>query len=232
MKGKQPPPNELTVIASSPLFSGIATEELLALFSRITYSTKSYAKDTLIMMRGDKYNELTLLLSGGVSAEIQDFTGKVIKVENLQAPDALALGILFADDNTLPVTIVAQSDVKVIAISKQAIVQLAQFNQQFLQNYFTQSANKMAFMVEKLRLFKFSSLKQKLCGYLLSLQQKQQGQTVTLPYNREELAAIFGVARPSLSRVFSELVDLRLLAIQGKQVTIVDEEKLKGLLNQ
>ena len=43
---------------------------------------------------------------------------KTIKIENLKAPDAMATGILFADDNTLPVTLVAQSQIKLISIPK------------------------------------------------------------------------------------------------------------------
>lgn len=221
---------EATIISNSPLFSGLSAQAVIELFQQIPFTIKSYAKDSLIMIRGDSYNELKILMQGEVSAEIQDFTGKVIKVENLQAPDALALGILFAEDNTLPVTIVAQSEVKLISIPKSSIIQIAQTNQEFLQNFFTQSANKMAFMVEKLRLFKFSSLKQKLCGYILSLAQKQQSETIQLPYNREELAALFGVARPSLSRVCSELVEQGVLQMEGKTVTILDKGKIKGLL--
>ena len=222
--------DEASILAASPLFSGIANDTVLELFKNIPYSIKSYPKDALMMIRGERYDELKVLLNGEVSAEIHDFTGKVMKVENLKAPDSLAIGILFADDNTLPVTLVTQSEVKVISIPKSSIIQLAQNNQHFLQNFFTQSANKMTFVVEKLRLLKFSSLKQKLCSYVLSLAEKQQSQTILLPYNREQLAALFGVARPSLSRVCSEVVDQGLLSMQGKKVTVLDKEQIKALL--
>ncbi len=224
--------DEANILAASPLFSGISSDLVLELFSSIPFTIKTYPKDSMMMIRGDVYDELKVLLNGEVSAEIQDFTGKVMKVENLKAPDSLAIGILFADDNTLPVTLVTQSDVKVISIPKSSIVKLAQSNQFFLQNFFTQSANKMTFVVEKLRLLKFSSLKQKLCSYVLSLSDKQQSETIQLPYNREQLAALFGVARPSLSRVCSEVVDQGFMSMDGKKVTILDKEGIKALLKE
>jgi CRP-like cAMP-binding protein len=222
--------NEAKIISSCPLFSGISVDEVMEIFNNVSFSTKHYAKDSLVMIRGDQYDSLKILLEGEVSAEIQDFTGKTIKIENLKAPDAIALGILFADDNTLPVTIVARSNVKVISIPKDSIIKIAQKNKQFL-NYFTGSGNKVVFLVEKLRLLKFKSLRQKFSGYILSLSAKQNSETVQLPYNREELAELFGVARPSLSRICSELSDEGLLRLEGKNITILDKKKLKESLS-
>ena len=223
--------SEAEIISSSPLFAGISVEEVLEIFKTIPFSTKSYSKGSLVMIRGDEYDSLKILLEGEVSAEIQDFTGKTIKIENLKAPDAMALGILFADDNILPVTIVAQSDIRLVSISKDSIIKIAQKNKQFLQNYFTQSGNKVVFLVEKLRLLKFSSLRQKFSGYILSLSGKLNSETVNLPYNREELAELFGVARPSLSRICSEMSDEGLLQIEGKKITILNKDRLKKSLS-
>ena len=223
--------SEAEIISSSPLFAGISVEEILDIFKTIPCSAKSYSKDSLVMIRGDEYDSLKILLEGEVSAEIQDFTGKTIKIENLKAPDAMALGILFADDNILPVTIVAQSNIRLVSIPKESIIKIAQKNKQFLQNYFTQSGNKVVFLVEKLRLLKFSSLRQKFSGYILSLSEKLNSETVYLSYSREELAELFGVARPSLSRICSEMSDEGILQIEGKKITILNKDRLKKSLS-
>jgi len=223
--------SEANIISSSPLFAGITPKEIQKIFQSVSFSTKCYAKGALVMIRGDEYDALKILLAGEVSAEIQDFSGKTVKIENLQAPDAMALGILFANDNTLPVTIVAQTDIRVVAIPKASILKIAQQNQLFLANYLTESANKVVFLAEKLRLFKFSSLKQKFAGYILSLSEKQQSERVSIAYNREELATLFGVARPSLSRVCSEMSDQGLLGIEGKNITILNRVALKKVLS-
>ena len=218
------------IIASCPLFKGITVEEVVELFDRVPYTTKSYHKESLLMIRGDEYDSLKILLKGEVSAEIQDYSGKTIKIENLKAPEAMATGILFADDNTLPVTLVAQSEIQLISIPKSSIIEIAQKNKHFLLNYFSDSGNKVVFLAEKIRLFKFKSLRQKFTGYILSLSGKQHSDNVTLPYTREKLAELFGVARPSLSRVCSEMSDKGLVELDGKTVTILDKESLEESL--
>lgn len=222
--------NVAEIISTCPLFDGIEVEEILDIFRTIPYSVKSYNKDSLVMIRGDEYESLKILLKGEVSAEIQDFNGKTIKIENLKAPDAMATGILFADDNTLPVTIVAQSEIQLISIPKDSIVNIAQKNKHFLLNYFSDSGNKVVFLAEKIRLFKFKSLRQKFTGYVLSLSGKQHSDRVKLPYTREKLAELFGVARPSLSRVCSEMSEEGLLELEGRYVTIQDKTSLKQSL--
>lgn len=215
------------ILSTSSLFYGITTAEILSLFEKIPYAYKTSSKGSLVMIRGDKYDSLSILLEGEVSAEIQDFNGKTIKIENLKAPDAMATGILFADDNTLPVTLVAQSEIRLLSIPKKSIISIAQKNQNFLLNYFTDSGNKVVFLAEKLRLFKFKTLRQKFTGYILSLSGKQNTDIVKLPYTREKLAELFGVARPSLSRVCSEMSEEGLVKLEGKTITILDKKELK-----
>lgn len=218
------------LLSTCSLFKGISIDEILSLFEGIPYRKKSFEKDSLVMIRGDEYESLRILLEGEVSAEIQDFNGKTIKIENLKAPDAMATGILFADDNTLPVTLVAQSKIRLISIPKKSIIIVAQKNKNFLLNYFNDSGNKVVFLAEKLRLFKFKSLKQKFAGYILSLSEKQMAEQVQLPYTREKLAELFGVARPSLSRICSELAEEKILELKGKTVTILNKKLLKATL--
>ena len=91
--------------------------------------------------------------------------------------------------------------------------------------------NEWFFLAEKIRLFKFKSLRQKFTGYILSLSGKQHSDNVTLPYTREKLAELFGVARPSLSRVCSEMSDKGLVELDGKTVTILDKESLEESLD-
>jgi len=218
-------------IAECPLFSGINQEEMEDLLKWISPGVETYDIGSLLRFQGDEYNSLLILLEGEVSAEIQDYSGRTVKIENLKAPDAIASGILFAEDNTLPVTLVAQKPIRLISLKREDILSLAQKNRTFLQNYFSDSGNKVAFLAEKIRLFKFNTLREKFAGYLLNLSGKQNSDRVKLPYSREKLAELFGVARPSLSRTCSELADEGLVDLHGKTVTILDKKGLKAIIN-
>ncbi|MBN2655982.1 MAG: Crp/Fnr family transcriptional regulator [Spirochaetales bacterium] len=221
----------IKILTGCPLFSGLDETDLAELLESVPSQILAYDSGNLLMIRGDEYTSLKILLEGEVSAEIQDFDGRTIKIENLKAPDALATGILFADDNTLPVTLVAQNPVKLMAIKKDDVIRLAQSNSRFLVNYFSDSGNKVAFLAEKIRLFQFKSLKEKFAGYILSLSSKQKSDIITLPYSREKLAELFAVARPSLSRTCSELADEGILRLKGKTVEILRREVLRQIID-
>lgn len=220
----------LSALRQNMLFQGIEEKELNEIVRTYRWMFKKYHKNALIFFRGDEYNDLYIICKGGVSAEIQDLNGKTLKIETLQAPDIIAPGILFASDNHLPVTVTAQSDVEVIALSKQSILNLCSKYQYILLNLLRDSGDKIALLSEKLRLIQFNTIRQKIAGYLLDQSNRQGTDLVALRYTKETLAEIFGVTRPALSRVFSELSREKVLQQSAKQVTILDRPRLESFI--
>ena len=222
--------NDLKAVSECSLFSGIDKSEINKLLESNRYYTKNYHRDAVIRFQGDEYNELIILLEGEVSAEIHNPDGKKITIETLKKSDAVATGVLFASDNTLPVTVVAGSDISILLLPKKTVINLCQKNEKFLLNYMNDSGNKIIFLAEKIRLLKFSSISQKIACHLVSLSKKQGSDSVKLSYSREQLADLFGVARPSLSRSFSEFYDKGILEAEGKIIHILDKEQLMDII--
>ncbi len=212
------------------LFRGITPEEIKEMFALTNTSIKTCHKNAIIKFQGDEYADLLIILNGVISAEIQSPDGKRIIIETLRTSSVLASAVLFASDNTLPVTITADTDVKIISLSRKTIIQFCRGNEKFLLNYLQDTGNKVIFLAEKIRLFKFKSINQKIAGYLLNLSGKQGTDSVKITYSREQLADLFGIARPSLSRSFSELYNLGILGRDGKIIHILDRIRLKEII--
>ncbi len=212
------------------LFQDIEEKELEAVLSRSRLAVKKFHKGALLFFRGDAYTELYIICKGSVSAEIQDLNGKTLKIETLKAPDLIAPGILFASDNHLPVSITAQSDLEVLVIPKQTLLTICSTYRNVLLNLLRDSGDKIVILSEKLRLVQFSTIRQKIAVYLLDQANRQGSDIVTLRYTKETLAEIFGVTRPSLSRVFSELYREEILVQNGREVTILDRENLESCI--
>ena len=68
--------------------------------------------------------------------------------------------------------------------------------------------------------------------YPLEVKNVYGSDTFKLVHTREELAEKFGVARPSVSRIFSELEKEEIIEISRKYVKIVDESSLKKILGK
>ena len=221
---------DLTAVSNCRLFSGMDNNDIQNIFQSYKYNEKEYHKDAIIRFQGDEYNELMIILSGEINAGIQNPDGKKIIIETLKKSDAVATGVLFASDNTLPVTITAVTDLKILFLSKKTILEICRKHENFLLNYLQDEGNKVMFLAEKIRLLKFNSISQKIACHLLSLSKKQGTDSVKLQYNREQMADLFGVARPSLSRGFSELYDQGILEAEGKIIHIMDKTELQTVL--
>lgn len=222
---------ELEILSKSELFSGLQTSEIYSLLSDYLFKTRRYKKADVIAIQGDSYSNLYVVMDGAVSSEISDPAGKRVKLEIFTNSSIIAPGIIFAIDNTLPVTITAETDCLLLSLSKEMVVSILQTNRTCMINYLTILGNKINILAEKIRLFQFSSIQQKIAGYLLNLYKKQDSSTVVIPYTRENLADFFGVARPSLSRELSRMSEAGIIAIDGKKIKLLKKTALKYLLD-
>ena len=222
---------DFSAISKCSLFREVNENDITRLFEINKYNEKIYHKDAIIRFQGDEYNDLMIIADGEINAEIHNPDGKKIIIETLSKSDAVATGVLFASDNTLPVTVIANTDTKIILLPKKTVINFCQTNESFLLNYLQDEGDKIMFLAEKIRLFKFNSISQKIACHLISLSKKQGTDSVKLPYNREKLADLFGVARPSLSRGFSEFYDQGILEAEGKIIHILDKDELFDIIS-
>jgi CRP-like cAMP-binding protein len=207
------------------LFKHIPEKELASLLGKIPISAKRFKKGQDILRQGDEYARLHILVSGVCYGEIVDIAGKTIKVEDFHAPSMLAPAVLFASQNTMPGSVVARVECEIAAIDKQHILRLCAFDERVLKNLLCLVSDKFVFISGKLAFFSFKTIREKLANYLLGLPEETPGYRV-LTHTLEELADFFGVTRPSLSRVFTELEQAGILTKKGKKINIRDLSRL------
>jgi len=212
------------------LFRDFDSVELTKLLADYNTPLQIHSVDHLIMQRGDILDSLLILLTGRLQAQIQGLNGKTLRVEVLKDASPIASGILFSHDNRLPVSLYSETDVEILSIPKAAVLKLCHSSQSFMNGYFTDMGDKISLLAEKIRLYQFNTIRQKISGYLLGLIGARNLTTVKLLHSKEVLAEIMGVARPSLSREFSKLVQEGILEVNGKNVIILDCSRLQELL--
>ena len=134
------------------------------------------------------------------------------------------------DDYYFPVDVLANEDVVVLIIYKDQFLKLLHYCPQAQINYLNLISKKTQFLTRKLKFLSFKTLKGKLAHYLLQQNQKNSG-SIQIPISQQAMAELFGAARPSIARVFSQLEDEDILRIKNRQVTIMDQEKLIAYLD-
>jgi CRP-like cAMP-binding protein len=171
-------------------------------------------------MQGAPYKALYIIIDGNCSGEMSDESGKLLKIEDFYAPYTIASAMLFADDNRIPVTVTTRSPVRLLVIRKEDLLLIAQKNIRFMDNLLKDIANKFLFISSKLYYFKFNTLNEKILAYL-KRQKKDSDGFVQLRHTVFELANLFGVERPSLSRALSRMEKDGILLRNDKRFKIV-----------
>jgi CRP-like cAMP-binding protein len=202
------------------------------LLERLPNRLKSFKKERLGAFRGDPLDDMMFLLKGQLSAEFVSIKGKVLKVETLTAPTVIAGPLVFASENYLPVQLTALEDSEILSLSQKDALNLLSSDSHILQRFLRDSGDKVTFLSEKIRLYQFNNIQQKIALYFLDQMSRQRSSTIKLPLKIETLAELFSVSRPSLSRSLGELVDQGILERQGKSFLIPSEENLKDLLEE
>ena len=220
----------IPALVNNPLFRGITPERLFADLEEISFHTRSYKKGEILAQQGAVCNRLVILTKGSVRGEMIDYSGRLIKVEDIAAPRAIAPLFLFGEENRYPVEVTANEPTEVIELPKSSVLRLFRKNEQFLENYMNLSANYARTLSDKLFFMSFKTIRQKLASYLLRLYKQQQQTHTTLDRSQQELSDYFGVSRPSLARELAHMQEDGLLIADRKHITILQKEQLVRLI--
>jgi len=220
----------LAILLECSLFKGMDAVEISSLLSASSGRIRTHSRDTLIAQAGEEVHHLQIVLEGSVKGEMMDFTGKVIKIEDILPPRPLAPAFLFGKQNRYPVNITAAGDVKLLSIPRERFLEMLQNSKSVLVNFVDIVSSRGQFLSSKLKFLSFSTIKGKLAQYLLDLSGKNASHKFPLPHSQAQLSELFGVARPSVGRAMSELNQEGIIRTEGKMVSIQDRALLSQLL--
>ncbi len=217
------------LLTYSPVFMGISDEETHKLLEQIHFQIKNFEKDEVVVYAGDEVKNLYIILSGSVRGEMIDYSGKTVKIEDIEAPKPLASAFLFGKENKFPVTVTANNNASVLAIPVTEFLKLLQLNTKLLRNYLNNISTRAQFLSQKLHFLSFKTIKEKVAHFLLK-QAGEQFHSFELKNTQQQLADLFGVTRPSLARVLGDMQNEGLIKIEKKTVTLLDKQRLNDLL--
>lgn len=221
---------DFTILTECPLFRGLTIPEVESIFAVIPFRIKKFKEGSLIAQSGEIVNNLMLVLRGVVKGEMADYSGKLIKIEDIPAPGALAPAFIFGNKNRFPVNIISVSDSEILIIEKTAFLKLLMTNDKVLLNFLDMISNRSQFLSEKIKFLNFKTIKSKLAQYILKLADGNKT-SVKMDKTQNDLADYFGVARPSVARALGDLEEEGYIKADGKSVSVLNREGLIGLTN-
>lgn len=221
---------DIDILTTASLFHSVKKDEIESIFSELNLAETTFRKDEILALQDEVCNRLIVLLSGSIKAEMSDPSGKVVKVEDIYAPNPLAILFLFGEENRFPVQVTARENTTALVISKQSVVKMLRMNETILKNYLDISANFASRLSKKLHFMSFRTIRQKLAMYILDLSQKAAEDTIELNRTKSALAEYFGVSRQSLERELTNMQNDGLIKIDKKKIHIENKSKLIQLI--
>ena len=198
---------ELRTIA---LFRTCTDEELQELLQS-SHRRKEYKTGDLVVSAGDPCRSLMLLTEGTVETRMGGANGREVVIEQLKSPTILAPAFLFAEDNTIPVEVTMYTDGTVWYINREAFFDFMTGHPHVLRAFLQTLSARSRFLSSKVKGFAVKGLRDRVLDYI-----RQHGAISSVA----KTAEVLGVARPSLSRVISELLDEGMLSREGSGIVL------------
>jgi CRP-like cAMP-binding protein len=221
---------DIAALSKIPLFHSIKENELEEIISELRIKDTHFGKDEILAFQDEICNRLIILLSGSVKGEMSDPSGKVVKVEDIYAPNPLAILFLFGQENRFPVQATAREDTTALVIPKQSVLRMLGMNETILKNYLDISANFASRLSKKLHFMSFRTIRQKLSMYIIDLSQSSGKSIVEFDKTKTALAEYFGVSRQSLERELTNMQNDNLIEIDKKKIYIKNKDRLIQLV--
>lgn len=222
--------NYADILGENFLFRNLNPEQIGEIIRNVHHQVRSFRKGDLIAGSGETYNNLYIIVEGGVVGELIDFEGRVLRIEELRAPDTIASAFIFGQDNSLPVNITATQDTRLLSIPREDLLKLFRSHEAVMHNYLDIMANRAQHLSRKIRLLGLQSIRGKIAHYLLELVKKADSTSLILPHTQNEIADMLGTTRPSVGRVFRQMHQEGYIEARGKQVKIIDAAGLSAWL--
>jgi CRP/FNR family transcriptional regulator, dissimilatory nitrate respiration regulator len=219
---------DYSMLLNAPVFRGLTLEELISAISLTPYRVRKFNPGTMISQSGDPVTSFMMVITGMVKGEMVDYSGRIIKIEDVPAPGAVAAAFIFGSRNRFPVNVIAVSETELLLIDKPEFIKFLKCNDKILANFLDIISNRSQFLSEKIKFLNFKTIRGKLAQYILQSAGADKYE-ITIGKTQNEIAEYFGVARPSIGRVLSELENEGIILTKGKTLTILDKKRLTEL---
>lgn len=218
----------LRVLSGAPLFSGISPEELPGLLACVGGRRQEMHKGDILLLRGERVDQLGLVLSGSVHVVREDFWG------NRSIVGIAGQGDLFAESyalggDVLEVTVQAASRGEVLFLSAGKMVSCCDrgcgFHVRLTRNLLTLMAAKNKMLTENMRHLARRTTREKLLSYLSSQALRAGKAEFDIPLDRQQLADLLAVDRSAMSATLGKLRDEGVLEFRKNHFHLLRQEE-------
>lgn len=220
------------ILLNSPLFKGVTIDELNSLFQHVRHQIRHFRSGEMLAQASENVDKAMLLMEGRLQGEMVDFSGNSLKIEELDPPQMVAAAFLFGPQSKFPVFLSAKTDGKMLIILKKEFTSMLSLEPRVMVNYMNIVSAKAQFLSGKITFLSLKTIKEKIAFYLLQRIENGKNNVVSIEQTQTNLADLFGVARPSLTRTILEMEKKGILTWSRGSIVIIDLKELNHILGK
>ncbi len=215
------------ILQSSTLFSGTGGDEIPHLLQCLEGRTSDFPRDYTIIDEGDYSDEIGIVLSGSVHITRHDFWGNRSLVANIGVGESFAEA-LACTARPSEVSVITAEQCTILFLNVHKVITNCEhgctYHHTLIENMVRLLSQRTQELMKKITHLTKRSTREKLLSYLSSEAQRQQSQTFTIPFDRQQLADYLCVERSAMSSELSKMQADGILDYQRREFTLHHEE--------
>lgn len=222
---------DYSVLEASTLFNGVPAKVIEKRLNETPHHIRHFDKGETIFHLMESAHKIGIILQGKVEAQKLFPNGSQINVSVRGVGKMIGTAATFSKQKSYPCDLVAIEKVTLLIFSAEEIVRLIQKDIRILQNITSELASITYRLQERLELFSYRGIAQKLAFYLLLKSRQSESEIVRIPKTISNLAQIMNVSRPSLHRELKRFVRKKIISYAPPLITIRNADALEKELD-
>jgi len=217
----------LDVITTLPLFNGLPEDQMAAI--RKIAVDKKFPRGQSIFSEGDESSGFFVIAEGRVKVYKVSIDGKE-QILHIFGPGQSFGEVSVFTGQKFPAYAEAITQVRVLFFPRRAFVDLIAGNPSLALNLLAVMSVKLHQFTVQIENLSLKEVPARLASYLVYLADEQENvDTVTLNISKGLLASILGTIPETLSRIFAKLSTQDLIRVDGRQIRLLNRERLEKL---
>ncbi len=214
----------LPLLKRTKLFSGICDEDMLSMLQCLSASAQSYAKGEYVYRQGDFIRGLALLAEGRLHIQKEDYWGNLSILNEIRSGELFGEAYIMPDSGALMNDVVAAEDSVVLSFDIDRILSVCPsacpFHTRLVKNLFYMISEKNRILVQKLGYMSQRTTREKLLSYFSDEAKRQHGNSIAIPFNRQQLADFISVDRSAMSNELCKMRDEGIIDFRKNEFTL------------
>jgi len=212
------------ILHTTTLFEGLDPKERTAIAKLIF--EKTYDKGETIFFEGDEADGFYLVSGGQIKVFKMNPMGKE-HILHIFGPGEPVGEVPVFSNQPFPASAEAIVRSSLYFFPRKAFVTLIENNPSIALNMLAVLSKRLRQFAAQIENLSLKEVPARLAGYLIYTAEEQgQGDVVRLPVSKGQLASLLGTIPETLSRIFSKMSDEGLIQVDGRNITIIDRQRL------